>query len=79
MKRTTVMLPRNLKLRAAKRANSMGISLGELIRKALKNLLSSSSITASEDPLFEDSATSSEVVPSDLSKNHDKYLYGNDR
>lgn len=73
------MLPRNLKMRAMNRANSMGVSLGELIRRALENLLSSSRRTTGEDPLFEDSATFSAPTPGDLSENHDKYLYGDDQ
>ena len=36
MKRTTVMLPEDLKLKAEKRAEKMGISLGELIRLSLE-------------------------------------------
>ena len=78
MKRTTVMLPRNLKMRAMNQAHSMGISLGEFIRRALKNLLNSSKNSTAEDPLFDDTATFPAPTPGDLSKNHDKYLYGDD-
>jgi len=39
MKRTTVMIPEDLKIRASKRANAVGISLGEFIRESLKRAL----------------------------------------
>ena len=43
MKRTTVMIPEDLKIRAAKRANAVGISLGEFIRESLEKALKSNS------------------------------------
>ena len=39
MKRTTVMIPDDLKMRALKRAGTMGISLGRFIREALERAL----------------------------------------
>ena len=50
MHRTTVMLPRELKERAAREARSRGVSLGELIREALASRLSD----PSDDPLIAD-------------------------
>lgn len=76
MKRTTVMLPVDLKLKAEKRAEKMGISLGELIRLSLKTQVGKKTNVAQDDPFLSDNAVFSGDVPDDLSLNHDKYLYG---
>ena len=41
MKRTTIMIPEDLKIRATRRANAIGISLGEFIREPLEKALKS--------------------------------------
>jgi predicted DNA binding CopG/RHH family protein len=41
MKRTTVMIPEDLIIRASKHANAVGISLGEFIRESLEKALKS--------------------------------------
>ena len=41
MKRTTIMIPEDLKIRATRRANAIGISLGEFIRESLEKALKS--------------------------------------
>jgi hypothetical protein len=72
MKRTTIMLPEELRRRAASRAKQRGISLGELIRDSLDTALPG--VSYEEDPLFED-VIFDDPAPRDLSANHDRYLY----
>ena len=77
MRRTTIMMPDELRIRAMTRARSMGISLGQFIRTALERALEESNNKGpQEDPLFDDSAVFEGNVPEDISKNHDSYLYG---
>ena len=76
MKRTTVMLPGDLKLKSEKRAEKMVISLGDLIRLSLKTQVGTKTDTVQDDPFLSDNAVFSGDVPDDLSLNHDKYLYG---
>jgi hypothetical protein len=77
MDRTTIMLPPDLKIRASNQAKKMGMSLGQLIRKALEDsLYSQNKRDAADDPLFLDSAVFEDKTPKDLSSEHDKYLYG---
>jgi len=76
MKRTTIVLPPELKTRAMKRARNRGISLGKLIRESLEETLKQSARSSGEDPFFADKAVFRGRAPRDLSKNHDKYLYG---
>jgi len=79
MTRTTIMLPTELKTRAARRAKEMGVSLGELIRESLEVSLSNSRSHGAQDPLLGDTAVFEGRVPSDLAANHDDYLYGEKR
>lgn len=79
MKRTTIMLPQSLRIRAIERARGMGISLGELIRKSLEIILSSTGNIVPYDPLFDDNEFFTGEAPKDLSKNHDYYLYGDSK
>ncbi len=76
MKRTTVMLPMDLKIRAEEHARKTGVSLGRLIREALEATLRGLSREPEEDPLFSDGAVHRDEGPRDLAKNHDNYLYG---
>ena len=77
MKRTTIMIPEDLKVRAFNRANMMGISLGGFIRESLERALDRSNDDQSvDDPFFADDAVFQGETPSDLGKNHDRYLYG---
>ena len=76
MIRTSIMLPTDLKLQATRRAERLGISLGELIRKSLEYSVKSPGKSGIKDPLFADEAVFSGKAPKDLSKNHDLYLYG---
>ena len=76
MKRTTIMMPDDLKIRAAKRADSMGISLGEFIRDSLERNLKSENAVIFDDPYIGDDAVYDGDTPRDLAHNHDTYLYG---
>ena len=76
MNRTTVMLPGDLKLKAKKTAENMGISLGELIRVSLKIQIGKKTDTVQDDPFLSDTAVFNGHIPNDISVNHDRYLYG---
>ena len=76
MKRTTVMIPDDLKIRAANRAKSEGISLGEFIRMSLEKALRDADRKYPDDPFLADDCVYEGDTPSDLAQNHDKYLYG---
>ncbi|MBN1675039.1 MAG: ribbon-helix-helix protein, CopG family [Kiritimatiellae bacterium] len=76
MRRTTIMLPEDLKARAQRRCLSLGISLGELIRDALESVLASRRASPAADSLLADAETYRGPAPADLSKRHDEYVYG---
>jgi hypothetical protein len=76
MRRTTVMIPDDLKIRAAKRANSTGLSLGGFIRESLEKALKSDAAGAIDDPFLADNAVYEGDTEVDLAKNHNRYLYG---
>ncbi len=76
--RTSVVLPASLKKQAVARARIEGISFAELIRRSLKERLSSQPAKRKRrkrDPLFDDVAVYEGPVLPDISINHDKYLY----
>lgn len=76
MQRTTIMLPRNLKMRASRHAGRLGISVGELIRQSLAAIVYRPTDLAREDPLFADQAIYRGWAIRDLVQCHDQYLYG---
>jgi len=76
MHRTTIMLPQELKFKATEQARSLGISLGELIRYSLESYLNRAYSAEGKDLFLSDIALSDADVPSDLSEEHDEYLYG---
>ena len=78
MKRTTIMLPGELRRRALLRARQKGISLGELIRHSLDAALPGVTYETRSDPLFEDVVFDG-PAPADTSANHDKYVYDDER
>jgi len=78
MKRTTIMLPEDLRRRALFRAKQTGVSLGELIRDSLDAALPKVTHDAERDPLFEDVIFDG-PAPADLSANHDQYLYDDEK
>lgn len=78
MKRTTIMIPNELKIRATRHAKKIGVSLGGFIRESLENALEVENRLSGkddEDPFFSDTAVFSGESPPDLSTNHDAYLY----
>lgn len=80
MKRTTLMLPEELKARAERRAFERGISLGQLVRESVESALSTSDEEhRAKDPLFADDVIYEGEAPRDLSEAHDEYLYGANR
>ena len=76
MYRTTIMLPRDLKKRAARQARARGISLGELIREALVALIRRDNESSADDPLIEDSAVYNGPISANTAERHDDLLYG---
>lgn len=76
MQRTTITLPRNLKIRASRHAGRLGISVGELIRQSLTAIIYYSTDRAREDSLFADQAIFRGQAPRDLVQCHDQHLYG---
>ncbi len=76
MRRTTIMIPEDLKSRAASRANSMGLSLGGFIRESLERILKSDASEMLDDPFWADNTVYEDDTVADLAKNHDLYLYG---
>ena len=76
MRRTTIMIPDDLKIRAARQANAIGLSLGGFIREALEKALKSDNTGKLDDPFLADNAVHEGDTEVDLAQNHDKYLYG---
>lgn len=76
MHKTTIMLPIELKILAEKEAHRLGISLGEVIRMALKEFTRRTPSKKQRDPLFSTDLVYDGPCESDLSINHDDYLYG---
>lgn len=74
MHRTTILLPDDLKRRAAGFARQQGISLAELIREALEAQLAAK-VKFADDPLFAALEPIDSDAPADLAANHDYYLY----
>ena len=74
MKRTTVLLPDDLKKKAEKFAHDQGVSFGEIVRESLVQYIKPKKDNS--DILFNDNALYTGNAPSDLSVNHDDYLYG---
>ena len=70
------MLPPDLRNRAEQRCRQLGISFGELVRRALDEHLSRNGSGSVSDSLFADGAVYSGHAPSDVAQNHDDYLYG---
>ena len=72
MHRTTILLPEELYRAAGREARSLGVSLGELIRRRLATVPSE---PPKQEAFFARRPWSGEA-PDDLSANHDRYLYG---
>lgn len=69
------MLPESLKERAMREARERGVSFGEFIRESLSAMLAQ---TRGTDSLLADKAVFQGKAPSDLSSDHDRYLYGDE-
>jgi len=78
LKRTTIMLPAELRTRAFVRAKERGVSFGELVRESLASALPATGHARGEDPLFSDAAVFTGRAPTDLAAAHDRHLYGRD-
>ena len=76
MERTTIMLPADLRLRAARRAAAGGTSLGEFIRQAMLEKLAAPPEPRGDDPFWSDREVFAGAAPGDLAARHDDYLYG---
>ncbi|WP_045211404.1 hypothetical protein [Desulfonatronovibrio magnus] len=77
MQRTTIMLPRELKIWAASKSRKMGISLGQLIREALQKEIDSTEVSNGlQDCFYEDKAIYQGYSSPDFSAEHDEYHYG---
>jgi len=76
MKRTTIMLPSFLKNKAMIKAQTMGISLGELIRRSLSKTIEKTTDKYERDSIFADDYVYKGPSPKDGAINHDKYIYG---
>ena len=76
MKRTTIMLPDDLRKRAADAAHKAEVSLAEFVRQALEAKLGSEDRDWSEDPFFANSTIIQDQGPTDMAQKHDDYLYG---
>ena len=69
----TVRVSDELRDKAVLAARQRGLTLDEFVQLCLSSL-----VDRKQDPLFCDSAVFSGDVPSDISQNHDRYLYGVD-
>jgi hypothetical protein len=76
VKRTTIMLPDDLKAKASRLARRAGLSLGEIIRTSLAARIANKAYQPGEDSLFSDRAVFGGKAPRDAAQNHDDYLYG---
>jgi hypothetical protein len=75
MKRTTVMLPADLRRRAFRRAKEQGVSFGVVVRESLDAALPALEGTGGDDPFFADGAVWRGRVPRALAREHDRFLY----
>jgi hypothetical protein len=78
VRRTTVVLPEDLRLRAQERARRDGIPFAELVRQAVEARIGTPPASAAQDPLFRDVPVYRGPAPADLSTEHDRYLYEDD-
>ena len=78
MKRTTIMLPADLRRRAFRRAKSQGVSFGVVVRESLDSALPALEWAVGDDPLFLDGAVWRGRSPRALARDHDRFLYGSE-
>lgn len=75
MRRTTVMLPADLRRRAFRRAKLRGVSFGVVVRDSLDAALPALEETGGDDSLFADAAVWRGRAPRALARDHDRFLY----
>jgi len=76
MQRMTILLPSKLKAQAQRRAKERKVSVSDVVRESLEATLESAETGRRvADPLFTDEAVFSGEAPSNLARNHDRYLY----
>jgi len=75
MKRTTVMLPLELKARAENKARERGLSFGEVVRESLSRYVRDEGAGRGGDSLLADDAVFGGPTPPDLAAEHDRHLY----
>lgn len=75
MKRTTVMLPSDLRRRAFRRAKQQGVSFAVIVRESLDAALPALEAIEGDDPLFADGAVWLGRAPRALAREHDRFLY----
>ena len=75
MDRTTIVLPPDLKFQAQQLAHRKHISLAKLIRNSLEAQIELLGQNKGSELFFKDRNFFDGTVPSDLSVNHDDYLY----
>jgi hypothetical protein len=75
MRRTTVMLPADLRRRAFRRAKEQGVSFGVVVRESLDAALPAPDGAGGRDSLFADGAVWRGRVPAALARDHDVFLY----
>ena len=80
MEGTIIMLPSDLKMKAANQAKNSNISLGEYIRESLRASLGPENQNqAATDSLFLDDAIFNGRTPDNIAAAHDEYLYGDEK
>ncbi len=75
MRRTTVMLPADLRRRAFRRAKEKGVSFGVVVRESLDAALPALESPGGVDSLLVDDAVWRGRVPRALARDHDHFLY----
>lgn len=75
MKRTTVMLPADLRRRAFRRAKEQGVSFGVVVRDSLDSSLPALDDSCGADSLLSDAVVWRGRAPRTLAREHDRFLY----
>ena len=75
MRRTSILLPDDLRVQALHQASREGLSLGALIREALVLKIRLPAARGKADPLLADTAVFRGKAPRDLAQHHDRHLY----
>lgn len=71
----SVPFPEDLREKAETAARHCGLTFDEFVRRCVSTKVNQNRAT---DPLFADRQVFAGDAPSDLSENHDQYLYGAD-